>query len=220
MGQQYEDEIDLLNYLRVFYKYRLLIAAIVVLGMLWTGISGLRQPKKYEAWTAAFPIEVEYNLESLGSVERPAVSRSNLIVSILESRTMADRVISQLDLKKVWNTKLMVDARRALQAASEVRPGKNDIIKLFVVTEDPKLSADIANAYMDNLDYFNDELKIGPQRKIIQVIDRAVVPEERVSRGLVKKVMTAGMSSFFIAILVAFTMEFLARSEILKRMKE
>jgi len=208
MGQQYDDEVDLMEYVKVIYKYRVMVIALVFGSMLWVGVSILTRPSMYEAWTSVFPIETEYNLDRIGGIERPAISRTNLIISILESRTMADRVIDQLDLKKIWGKPLMTDARDALHRASKVIIEKNGIIKLSVLTPDPEFSAKIANACIDNLDYFNDELKLGAQRKIVQVVDRAVVPENRMPRGTVKKVFLAGITSFMFSLFLAFFVDF------------
>jgi len=212
-----DDEIDLMNYVKVIYKHRVMVIVIAFAGMFLAGIQSLTKPSMFEAQTSVFPIDMEYNLEMIGSIEKPAVTKENLIISILKSRTMADRVIEQLDLKKFWGKELMIDARKELSDASSVAAEKNGIINLSVVSQDPELSAKIANAYIDNLDYFNDELKLGVQRKIVQVIDRAVVPEDRLPRGTVKKVFLAGITSLMFSIFLVFFMDFIRNSDAVKR---
>lgn len=133
---------------------------------------------------------------------------------------MADRIINQLNLKGLWNKGLMCDARRALGGATKIAVEKNGIIKLSVRTKSPELSATIANAYVNNLDYFNRQLDIGAQRQLVQVIDRATVPEERMACGTIKNTLLAGILSFMFAIFLSFFVEFIQTSNIKKRLKE
>lgn len=216
----YEDEIDLVDYFRVIYKYRVMIIVIVLASAFFVGIVSLRKPKIYEATATFFPLNTSSNIETQGMIVKPGLNIEDLIISILESRKMADRIIEQLDLKKIWNQAFMTDARKVLSEASNISLGKNGIIKLSVKTEFPQLSAQVTNAYVDNLDYFNNELEIGAQRKIVQIIDRAVVPEKRMGRGTVKKVILGGIVSFMLAIFSVFFIEFIKNSDFLKQIKE
>ena len=133
---------------------------------------------------------------------------------------MADRIIEQLNLKDTWNQNLSTYVRKKLDNAAKVSLDKNGIIKLAVHTKSPELSAKIANSYVDNLDYFNRELNIGANTKIVQVIDRATVPEVRMPRGTIKKTFLAGMASFMFTIFLAFFIEFIKNSNLKSRLKE
>lgn len=220
-GSKYEDEIDLIDYIKVAYKHRRMIAAIVLISMFFAGVSSLMKPKTYKAQATFFPMNTNYNIiQSQGVVMEPRLDIEDLIISILESRKMADRIIEQLDLKKVWNQKLISDTRIKLNKASKVSLGKNGIIKLSVQTKSPKLSSKIANTYVDNLDYFNKELNLGAQRNIVQVIDRATIPEVRMPRGTVKNAILAAIASFMFAIFLAFFIKFIQNSDLKNRLKE
>ena len=219
MDQQYhEDEIDIVDYIKVIYKRRWIIITLVLVSMLFAGIFSLRKPKIYEASATFFPLEYQVSQSSM--VVEKQVSIGNLIISILESRKMADRIIEQLNLKDIWKTELMSEARNTLKAASKITPEKNGIIKLSVRNKSAELSAKIANAYVDNLEYINQELDIGVQRQVVQVIDRATVPEERMPRGTVKNTLLAAIVSFMLAVFLAFFLEFLQKTDIKKRLKE
>ena len=214
------DEIDLVDYIKVVCKYRWLIVLIVLVSMFFAGITSLMKTKIYEAQATFFPMNTDYSIQSQGVVMEPRLDIEDLIISILESRKMADRIIEQLDLKKIWNEKLLTHTRKRLDTSTKINFDKNGIIKLSVMTESPKLSADIANAYVDNLDYFNVELDIGAKRKIVQLIDRAAMPEEKMPRGTVKKTIVTGLISLLLAIFLSFLLEFINRSDINKRLKE
>ena len=216
-NQYHEDEIDLVDYLKVIYKHRKMVIAIILMSMLFAGVLSLSKPKTYEAQATFFPMNTDYNIQSQGVVMKPRLDMEDLIISILESRKMADRIIEQLDLKKAWNQKLTTDARRKLDKASKVSLDKNGIIKLSVQTGSAELSSKIANAYVDNLDYFNKELDLGANRQVVQVIDRATVPEERMPRGTATKVFLAAIASFMFGIILAFILEYIQKDNVIKR---
>ena len=164
-------------------------------------------------------VSESYDFNSEGFVPRQ-VNVKDLIISILESRKMADKIIEDLELKKLWNSKLKDNLRVTLKGITNITLEKNGIIKLAVKSEAPEISAKIANSYVDNLKFFNNELELGVERKIVQVIDRAIVPEMRMSRGTKKNVMLSGMASFMFAIFLSFFIEFIENSDLKQRLKE
>lgn len=220
--KQYEDEINLVDYIKVLYKRRWMIIILVFVSTFFVGTLSLFKPKMYEAQATFFPMNVReyYSPQPEALAMKRQLDIEDLIISILESRKMADRIIEQLNLKELWKEKLMADARKALRSASKITLEINGIIKLSVKTKSPKLSAKIANAYVDNLDYFNRELDLGAQSKIVQVIDRATEPEKRMPRGTIKKTVVGGMVSFVFAVFLAFFLEFIQKSDIKKRLRE
>lgn len=218
MNQTYKNEIDLIDYIKIVYKRWWMILIFVVISMFYTGITSLRQPKVYEATATFFPIK--YQTSSTSTFAETQVGIETLIISILESRKMADRVIEQLNLKRLWKTDSMDSARRAIRGIIKVTLEKNGIIKLSARTGSAELSARIANAHVDNLEHLNRELELGARRQIVQVIDRAVMPERRLPRETVKKTLRAGMVSFAFAVFLVFFIDFIQKSNILKRLKE
>ena len=218
--QYHEDEIDIVDYIKVAYKYRWMIIAVVLISMFLTGVSSLMKPKMYEAQATFFPLNAQANIETGGIVIKPSLDIKDLIISILNSRKMADRIIEQLKLKDTWNQSLSAHTRKSLDNATKISLDKNGIIKLSVHTTSPELSAKIANSYVDNLDYFNRELDIGATTKIVQIMDRATMPEERMPRGTVKKIFLNGIVNFMFAIFLAFFIEFIKNSNIIERLKE
>ena len=220
--QYHEDEIDidLVDYIKIIYKRWKIIVVIVFISMLVSGIFSLMKPKMYEAQATFFPLNAQSNIETGGIVIKPSLDIKDLIISILNSRKMADRIIEQLKLKDTWNQNLSAHTRKSLDKATKISLDKNGIIKLSVHTTSPELSAKIANSYVDNLDYFNRELNIGANTNIVQVIDRAAIPEERMPRGTVKKIFLNGIVSFMFAIFLAFFIEFIKKSNLKSRLKE
>jgi uncharacterized protein involved in exopolysaccharide biosynthesis len=76
---------------------------------------------------------------------------SDLYLGILKSRSVADAVIQQLDLVKIYKVPTIEAARINLAVAVKVQAGKDGIISISAEDKDPKLSALLANTYVDEL---------------------------------------------------------------------
>jgi uncharacterized protein involved in exopolysaccharide biosynthesis len=79
-------------------------------------------------------------------------SSGALFVGVLRSETCQDRIVQQFDLKKVYGVSYAVDARRRLDSNTNVSEDrKSGIITIKVTDHDPHRAAEIANAYVDEL---------------------------------------------------------------------
>jgi tyrosine-protein kinase Etk/Wzc len=76
---------------------------------------------------------------------------SDLYVGILESRTIADALINRFHLKQVYGDKYMQSARKHLSRRTTIKAGKDTLIRIRVEARDPKLAAQLANAYVEEL---------------------------------------------------------------------
>jgi len=215
------DEVDLIVYSKIIYKRRRLVVLIVLAGMLLAGLLSVFSPPKFEAVSTFFPLSMKenYGTQAAPFVVNNQLNIEDLIISILESRLMADKIIAQLDLKAVWKTADLDRLRAALSDASKISVNKNGLIKLSVRTGVPRLSAQIADAYVNNLEDFNRELSLNAQRQIVQVIDRADVPHKRMPRGIVRKVLAAGFAAFIFSIFFSFFVEFNQKVDIIKKIR-
>lgn len=93
-----------------------------------------------------------FNLKNTGNGE--------LYVGILKSRTVADHLIDRFDLKKVYKQKRYVETEEQLASDSLISLGKEGFISIEVTQKDPKLAADLVNAYVDELKKLSQELAI------------------------------------------------------------
>lgn len=79
-------------------------------------------------------------------------SPSDLYVGLLESRTVADRIITRFKLKERYAKSTLDDTRKQLAANSVITTGKKDgFINVSVDDKEPQFAADLANAYVDEL---------------------------------------------------------------------
>lgn len=76
---------------------------------------------------------------------------NDLYVGMLKSRTVADRLVKRLDLKRVYETDSQEKARKILASRTTIGAGKDGIITIGVEDQDQKLVAPLANAYVAEL---------------------------------------------------------------------
>jgi uncharacterized protein involved in exopolysaccharide biosynthesis len=91
-----------------------------------------------------------------------AGSASDLYVGILQSGPIREAVVDRFHLKDKFHVSSWIEANAELDKKVMVAPGKKDgIITLTVEDRDPKLAADIANAFVEELGKFVERLDGG-----------------------------------------------------------
>jgi tyrosine-protein kinase Etk/Wzc len=76
---------------------------------------------------------------------------NDLYIGMLKSRTVADRLVAQFDLKKNYDTDSQDLARQILEKNTTITSGKDNLITIEVEDKDQKRVAAIANAYVTEL---------------------------------------------------------------------
>lgn len=84
----------------------------------------------------------------------------DVYVGILGSRTIADELIKQFDLQKVYKEKRISDAEKELKSRSTFFSGKDTLITISVEDHDPSRAAALANGYLDALRDQNGRLAL------------------------------------------------------------
>lgn len=86
---------------------------------------------------------------------------ADMYVSLFRSRTVEEDVIRHFGLMARYRDKKMADTRRDFEDHSTVVLGvKDGLIRVTVTDRDPKLAADIANAYVDDFRKLSEHLAI------------------------------------------------------------
>lgn len=160
-----DDEINLLDYWRVIWKYKWLIGGLCAVSVSAALIFSLLSPKIYESKvTIITPREGGGSnlLSALGavglgqqiaSIGIPSLTPNrDVFVSILKSRTIAQSLVEQFKLKDYYKAGHLEDAIKSLQGATNVSISKEGVISVIVEDTDPKVAADVANTYADHLD--------------------------------------------------------------------
>jgi tyrosine-protein kinase Etk/Wzc len=93
---------------------------------------------------------------------------TDMYIGILESRTIADNLISKYHLQELYKTRGMEDARLALKNNSRFLAGKDGLIHINVEDHDPNRASELTNAYVDELYSMNSHLAIteAAQRRV------------------------------------------------------
>ena len=178
-----EDEVTLLDYWRVIRKRQRMITGLFCTAVLLAMVVSLLLPKVYESTASILPqIDSKEGLGGLGSllalsgsggagtgalaqglaITLPGMpaTPTDIFVAMLKSRVMADEVIKQFDLMKVYEAETRQDARKALASDTKIVVTKEKVIKVTVEARRPQLASDIANFYVANLDRLNRKLNV------------------------------------------------------------
>lgn len=178
----------LLDYVVVLVKWRRLIIRNFLLVCFVMAIISLLLTKWYTAKTAIMPPEEQGTglslpaglsdlpLSSLGlpSLTLPSV----MYVAILESRTVSESVITELDLIEVYETDHMEEAVETLQKRIAIDITEEGVVSLTATARSPQLAADIANRFVSELDERNKELNVAQAR------NKRLFIEERLAKNM------------------------------------
>lgn len=157
-----EDEINLIDLLIVLAKHKKMIlsvtlaAALLAVGVslllpnIYTGTAKILPPQQNQSSASAMLGQ----LGGLAGLAGGAIGIKNpadMYIAMFKSRTLMERIISRFDLQQVYKTKMQTDTLTALEGSSIFTAGKDGVITVEVNDRDPKLAADMANAFVEEL---------------------------------------------------------------------
>jgi len=170
-------EIDILDYVGVLAGKRWLFVRNFVITCVLAALVSFLLPKKYSSTATILPPveEQRYDFQSLlPEIAVPALgisapaSPSALFVEILGSRAIGENVLRRLytfegeqrSLLDIFNTQSIELGLRRLKFCTTLLSTEQGIVIVKVELLDPKLAADVANAYVQELDSVNQEKSI------------------------------------------------------------
>jgi capsule polysaccharide export protein KpsE/RkpR len=93
-------------------------------------------------------------------------SSGALFTDVLRSRTVEDRLIDRFDLRKVYHDRYWEDARKDLTKYTMISEDrKSGVITIAVSDHDPRRAAELAQAYVDELDRLVAEVSTSSARR-------------------------------------------------------
>lgn len=202
-----EIEINLLDYLIVLAKRKGLIIIITVGLMILVAMYSLIVSPVYKAETKILPPQQASSsmaaqlLNQLGPAGGviggvTAIKTPNeLYIALLKSNTVLDRVIERFDIIKTEKLKTKTDARKALLDKLKAQDDKKSgIITIGIEDKNPKKSAEITNAFIEELKSLNKGLAVteASQRRLffqeqLEDIKKALVRSEEEIKGFQEK---------------------------------
>jgi capsule polysaccharide export protein KpsE/RkpR len=93
-------------------------------------------------------------------------SSGQLFAGVLQSRTIEDDLINRFGLMKLYGVRYPEDARKVLEANTEVKiDDKTGILGIAVEDKDPQRAAEMAGAYVENLNKVLERLNSSSARR-------------------------------------------------------
>ena len=163
VAQLFDDELGLLDLVQTIVEnLRLLVLSPLAVAVFAWGVSYL-MPPIYTAKTQFLPpqqqqsaaVNMLANLGSLGGlagtvgvIKNPA----DQFLAYLKSVTVQDKLIERFNLLDRYEVKTKTDARLLLSSNVRAAAGKDGLITIEVEDLDPTFSAELANAYVEELE--------------------------------------------------------------------
>ncbi|MCX7928961.1 MAG: Wzz/FepE/Etk N-terminal domain-containing protein [Patescibacteria group bacterium] len=163
----------LIYWLSLIFKWRILIAKIVIICIAVSIIISLIIPPQYTAETTIMPPNPQQEalfglmgigisnrltgLSGLSNILPGASTTSDLFAAILKSGRIMGNVIEKYNLRKVFKVKTTTDAYKTLSEITTIRVSPEGIVSVSVTWYNRQLAADIANSLVEELDRFNTE---------------------------------------------------------------
>src|SRR3990172_6352270 len=202
-----EDEINLLDLLIVLAKRKRLIIGITFGAAVIAAIASLLMTPIYKAETKILPPQqgssgmASQLLSQLGGAASfiggaAGVKTSNdLYIALLKSRPILDNMIDRLKLMEFYKVKSREDARSALRGILKTQDDKKSgIVSIGIEDKDPKLAADIANAFVDELREYNKRLALteASQKRLffeeqLKDVKEGLIKSEEAMKGFQEK---------------------------------
>jgi uncharacterized protein involved in exopolysaccharide biosynthesis len=106
-------------------------------------------------------------------------SSAKIYVAILESRSVADSVVSEFGLMDRYEVKTLDKARRKLQGRTGFRLVSSGVIEVSVWDTDRDMAADLANAFVIQLDRINRDLRTGEGRRTRTFVEERLLETQK-----------------------------------------
>lgn len=177
-----DDEVKLIDVLLVLAENaRLLVFGPLVVGLAalayaftitptFTAITTILPPQQQQSTMALLASQLGGLSAFAGLGGGSALKNpSDIYVTLIKSRSVADRMVDRFKLTQLYGVKLRSDARTLLAGVTKVTTSPTDgLITIEVKDKDPKRAADMANAYVEELAHLTDGLAItdAQQRRV------------------------------------------------------
>jgi len=156
---------------RLLWRRRHFLIGVTLAAALLSAIVSLVLSPRYESTTRLLPAPASTPAGDISRMLRPEATalaglaglNSNAsegrFLALLHSRVIADRIIDRFDLMKLYGARYRHEARTALGLHTVITEDrKTGVITVTVSDRDPKRAADMAGAYVKELEQLNAEM--------------------------------------------------------------
>ena len=182
--QPQDGEVNFLDYINIILKRRWMIIGMCSAAVITAALVSLRLPKIYSATAVSMPSQTEKGalatvaaqMGGFGAVAERMLGTNptDIYVEILASRTIADTLIQRFNLLKIYNVPLMENARKILGSNTRIKASKSNTIRITVEDEDPRRAADLANAYVEELNRLGQRFNVSDAARQRIFLDKRV----------------------------------------------
>ncbi|CEJ74671.1 Cps19aC [[Clostridium] sordellii] len=197
-----EETIDLREYFHIIKKRAWIIALITILAMVTSGIiSFFVLSPVYEANTTLI-VNTEQNKSTNNMItgDQLAVTQKLTLTygEIIKSRSVLNSVIKKLDLNMDYE-----DLEKSIKV-SQVKD--TQIMSITVQSTNPKIARDIANSIPT---VFSKEVKRITKANSVEVIDKAITPENPVKPNKTINIAISAILGFIVGVFIVFVLEYM-----------
>lgn len=164
-----EDGIELFDLLLVIAREKKMILHATAAAAILSTVIALLLPGVYSARAVILPPQEDHSglaSSALGALAELSSagnsgglgnalglkSPSDIYIGMLKSRSVADALIRRFQLQALYDTDSLVEARKELEKQVSVTNGTDGLISVEVEDKDAQRAADIANAYVEELE--------------------------------------------------------------------
>ena len=195
------DEFNLLDLLVAFAKHKKAIIGLPLVAALVAAAYTAFLPPVYTASATLFPAQGQSSMSGLmaqlgglAALAPRGKDPNDIYVAMIRSRKVADNLIQRFDLTKVFKVQRLSELRERIAGMTTVTSGKDGIITIEVTDGDPKFAADLANAYVDELQKFTSTMALTEasqrrlffERQLVQAKDNLANAEAAARQSLQK----------------------------------
>jgi len=160
-------DATIVDYVQVIWGRRASVLTVLAVALFIALVLTIVLPKKYDATASLVTPRENPTSGLLGglatasgllqqmppSLSPPSlVPNRDLIVGVLKSRAVAQAVAERFDLMTRFGLRFAGDAVKRLQDATTVLISREGVVSVIVEDTDPKLAADMANFYVEEVD--------------------------------------------------------------------
>ena len=171
MSVRSQENIGLFDVLSVIAKHRAMIIGMTLGGTILCAAISLVMPNVYTATARILPPQQSQSaatvmlgqltgLAGLASSPLGLRNPNELYVGMLKSRTVADNIIANFDLSKVYGHSTLTETRKELASNSTITAGKDGLVTIEFDDPSPARAAAIANSYVAELDKLTQTLAV------------------------------------------------------------
>ena len=181
--------LDMFDILFIFARRKWLLIIFALVGAICLFCWSIAQKKLYRADAVMMPPQEQQSssallgqLSALGALSGMggggAKSASDLYIGLLESRTVAQKIVKDFDLTKIYKINSVPGAASLLASRTKLVGDKDGLITVTVSDESPTRARDLANAYSDGLHELNTSLAIGQAAQRRLFFDQQLAEEK------------------------------------------